>query len=72
MAPITNTEAENMFVEGIGQIEVKLIVVTDLAMVILAGSEYMNLNSISFIDNAALDPQIVRKYITVTVALDLS
>jgi hypothetical protein len=55
MATVTNTEAENMFVEGIGQMEVKLIVLTDLTMVILTGCAYMDLNSIGFIHNAALD-----------------
>jgi hypothetical protein len=55
MSPITNTGAENMFVEGIGQIEVNSIVVTDLAMVIPTGCTYMDLNSIGFIHNAALD-----------------
>ena len=55
MAPITNTGAENMFVEGIDQIEVSSIVMTDLTMVTLTECAYMDLNSTAFIHNVALD-----------------
>jgi hypothetical protein len=55
MSLITDTGSENKFVEGIGQIEVNSVVVTDLAMVTPKGCAYMDLNSIGFIHNAALD-----------------
>jgi hypothetical protein len=55
MVPITNTRAENMLVEGIGHIEVKLIAVIDLAMVTLAACACMDLNSIAFVHDVALD-----------------
>jgi hypothetical protein len=55
MIPIPNTGAEHTFVEGIGHIEVNLIVVIDLATVTLAACACMDLNSIAFIHDVAMD-----------------
>jgi hypothetical protein len=69
MVPITNTGAENIFVEGIGHIEVNVIVMIDLAMVTLAECACKDLNSIGFTPNVAwIAPQIVCKHFTANVS----